>query len=115
MLYNEIGAMRSIGMPATSWPWPYAPEGVPALTQPMVRVNPGDPFDGVGWGQITFDSQTQKVDHQWMMWRKEVLATIRENSGAGDNPTTFLGTRPDGQAAGGGEGGGTLAAGRLEL
>ena len=29
VLYNEIGAMRSIGMLATSWPWPYAPEGVP--------------------------------------------------------------------------------------
>ena len=29
VLYNEIGKMRSIGMLATSWPWPYAPEGVP--------------------------------------------------------------------------------------
>ena len=25
VLYNEIGNMRSIGMLATSWPWPYAP------------------------------------------------------------------------------------------
>ena len=33
VLYNEIGKMRSIGMLATSWPWPYAPEGVPALTK----------------------------------------------------------------------------------
>jgi hypothetical protein len=97
VLYNEIGAMRSIGMLATSWPWPYAPEGVPELTQPMVRVNPGDPFDGVGWGQLTFNADTQKVDHQWMMWRKEVLATIKENSGTGDNPTTFLSARPDGR------------------
>ena len=52
VLYNEIGTMRSIGMLATSWPWPYAPEGVPKLTKPMIRVDPGDPFDGVGWGKI---------------------------------------------------------------
>ena len=54
VLYNEIGAMRSIGQLATSWPWPYAPEGVPALTKPMVRADPGDHFDGVGWGRVTF-------------------------------------------------------------
>jgi hypothetical protein len=32
-----------------------------------------------------------------MMWRKQVLATIPENSGTGDNPTTFLRARPDGR------------------
>ena len=53
VLYNEIGKMRSIGMLATSWPWPYAPEGVPALTQADVRADPGDHFDGVGWAQLT--------------------------------------------------------------
>ena len=41
--------MRSIGMLATSWPWPYAPEGVPKLTTPMIRADPGDTYDGVGW------------------------------------------------------------------
>jgi predicted MPP superfamily phosphohydrolase len=97
VLYNEIGAMRSIGMLATSWPWPYAPEGVPDLTRPMGRVNPGDPFDGVGWGQISFDAETQKVDHQWMMWRKEVLAAVPAKSGTSDNPTTYLRARPDGR------------------
>src|SRR6266545_4284848 len=49
VLYNEIGKLRSIGMLATSWPWPYAPEGVPKLTKPMIRTDPGDPYDGVGW------------------------------------------------------------------
>ena len=98
VLYNEIGAMRSIGMLATSWPWPYAPEGVPDLTQPMIRVNPGDPFDGVGWGKLEFNADTQKVDHQWMMWRKDILAdSVVANSGTGDNPTTFLRPRPDGR------------------
>ena len=53
--------MRSIGMLATSWPWPYAPEGVPKLTKPMIRVDPGDHFDGVGWGKIDVSAQ-DKVD-----------------------------------------------------
>ena len=44
VLYNEIGGMRSIGMLATAWPWPYAPEGVPKMTVPHVRVDPGDPL-----------------------------------------------------------------------
>ena len=99
VLYNEIGAMRSIGMLATSWPWPYAPEGVPALTKPMIRVDPGDPFDGVGWGQMTFDGQGQRVDHEYMMWRKEVLATAQVDAGSGDNDTTFL-SRPRGRRGG---------------
>lgn len=97
VLYNEIGAMRSIGMLATSWPWPYAPEGVPKLTQPMVRVDPGDPFDGVGWGQITFNADDQRVEHEYMMWRKDILAKAAVDSGTGDNPTTFLSPRPDGR------------------
>ena len=51
VLYNEIGAMRSIGMLATSWPWPYAPEGVPALTKPMLRDRPGRPLRRCRLGQ----------------------------------------------------------------
>ena len=57
VLYNEIGTMRSIGMLATSWPWPYAPEGVPKLTKPMIRADPGDPFDGMGWSKISVNRQ----------------------------------------------------------
>ncbi len=74
VLYNEIGTMRSIGMLATSWPWPYAPEGVPALTVPMIRVDPGDIYDGVGWGNLTFNAQN-KIDTEYVMWgRKQVFA-----------------------------------------
>jgi 3',5'-cyclic AMP phosphodiesterase CpdA len=74
VLYNEIGTMRSIGMLATSWPWPYAPEGVPALTREMIRVDPGDPFDGVGWSKISSNAGN-RFDPQYMMWgRKEVFA-----------------------------------------
>ena len=84
-LYNEVGGMRSIGQLATSWPWPYAPEGVPAITKPMVRVDPGDHFDGVGWSQI---SNGDMVDVEYMMWREQVFASdpdSRANSGTGDN------------------------------
>ena len=74
VLYNEIGSMRSIGMLATSWPWPYAPEGVPKLTVPMIRVDPGDIYDGVGWGDISM--KNDKIDSEYVMWgRKQVLAT----------------------------------------
>ena len=61
VLYNEIGKMRSIGMLATSWPWPYAPEGVPKLTVPMIRVDPGDIYDGVGWSNITMNNDGSRT------------------------------------------------------
>jgi len=74
VLYNEIGTMRTFGMLATSWPWPYPPQGVPALTKPMIRVDPGDPFDGVGWSPLTFDPGSNKTSTEYVMWgRKENL------------------------------------------
>ena len=37
----------------------------------MIRVDPGDPFDGLGWGKI---SMNDKVEAEYMMWgRKEVF------------------------------------------
>ncbi|GIX48454.1 MAG: hypothetical protein KatS3mg131_2665 [Candidatus Tectimicrobiota bacterium] len=92
VLYNEIGTLRSIGMLATSWPWPYAPEGVPPLTIPMVRVDPGDPFDGVGWGKMTV-RQGERVDYEYMMWRQDVLATAPWDAGTGDNINQILSPR----------------------
>jgi 3',5'-cyclic-AMP phosphodiesterase len=88
-LYNEIGKMRSIGMLATSWPWPYAPEGVPVLTKPMIRADPGDHFDGVGWSSLAMTSGT-RVDYEYKMWRKEVFAQADEDSGTGDNRNQVL-------------------------
>ena len=75
--------MKFIGQLATSWPWPYAPEGVPVLTKPMIRVDPGDPFDGVGWGQLA--SANGNVEGEYKMWRNEVFATADHDSGTGDN------------------------------
>jgi Icc protein len=91
VLYNEIGKMRSIGMLATSWPWPYAPEGVPALTRPMVRADPGDHYDGVGWSQLTFASN--KLNNEYKMWRKSVFAEADPDSGTGDNRNQVLSPR----------------------
>jgi 3',5'-cyclic-AMP phosphodiesterase len=72
VLYNEIGKMRSIGMLATSWPWPYAPEGVPKLTVPMIRADPGDPFDGMGWSKLT-ENAASKIDNEYMMFGRKVV------------------------------------------
>jgi 3',5'-cyclic AMP phosphodiesterase CpdA len=89
VLYNEVGKMRSIGMLATSWPWPYAPEGVPALTKCKVRVDPGDHFDGVGWSQLTAGA---KVENEYVMWRKKdhIIADTSHDSGCGDNANQIL-------------------------
>ena len=87
VLYNEIGKMRSIGMLATSWPWPYAPDGVPVLTKPMVRADPGDHFDGVGWARLTAGA---RVDNEYVMWRKDVFADALHDSGTGDNVNQVL-------------------------
>ena len=78
VLYNEIGTMRSIGMLATSWPWPYAPEGVPKLTRPMIRVDPGDPYDGLGRSKIDV-AVMRRFEAEDVMWgRKQVSAQSQE-------------------------------------
>jgi hypothetical protein len=92
VLYNEIGKLRSIGMLATSWPWPYAPEGVPALTQPMIRADPGDHFDGVGWSTLTL-AGAGRVENAYRMWREQVLAAAPVDSGTDDNRNQVLSPR----------------------
>ena len=84
VLYNELGKMRSIGMLATSWPWPYAPEGVPAFTKCMVRADPGDHFDGVGYSRLTMTA-ANKIENEYVMWRKDVFAEAPSDSGCADN------------------------------
>jgi len=86
VLYNEIGNVRSIGMLATAWPWPYAPEGVPKLTKPMIRVDPGDIYDGVGWGKVDVTAKDE-VDVEYVMWgRKEVFARSPEDASKASIP-----------------------------
>jgi len=84
-LYNEIGTMRSIGRLATSWPWPYAPEGVPALTTPQIRTDPGNHYDGVGWNTLTFGADG-RTETKYNIWgRTEPLATAEADDGTADN------------------------------
>lgn len=93
VLYNEIGKLRSIGMLATSWPWPYAPEGVPALTKAMIRADSGDHFDGVGWAVLTVQP-TGRVDNEYKLWgRKTVFAEAPADSGTDDNRNQVLSPR----------------------
>jgi 3',5'-cyclic-AMP phosphodiesterase len=89
-LYHETENMRFIGQLATSWPWPYAPTGVSPLTKAMIRADPGDPFDGVGWGKI---AMADKVDQKYMMWRKQVFSDADVDSGTGDNRNQVLQSR----------------------
>jgi 3',5'-cyclic AMP phosphodiesterase CpdA len=92
-LYNEIGSMRSIGMLATSWPWPYAPTGIPALTQPMIRADPGDHFDGVGWSTLDVTAQ-DRVETEYHIWgREQDLAVAEADSGTADNINQRLSAR----------------------
>jgi 3',5'-cyclic-AMP phosphodiesterase len=73
VLYNEIGSLRSFGMLATAWNWPYSPEGVPKLTKMMMRVDPADPYDGTGWGIVSPSSLP--FEPQYVSWgRKEVFS-----------------------------------------
>lgn len=94
VLYNEIGGMRSIGMLATSWPWPYAPEGVPILTKPFVRVDPGDHFDGVGWSELDWKGGTNRVENEYKMWGdRDIYANTTADAGTGDNSGLVLKSR----------------------
>jgi 3',5'-cyclic AMP phosphodiesterase CpdA len=52
LLTNRIGNISFHGMLSTAWPWPYAPQGLPAYTVQMARVDPFNQFDGCGDGAV---------------------------------------------------------------
>jgi 3',5'-cyclic AMP phosphodiesterase CpdA len=89
--YSEVGTTRFVGMLATSWPWPYPPQ-VPVQTRCMVRADPGDPFDGVGWSRFTAGA-TSRVENEYVMWRTEILADAAWDSACGDNANQSLSPR----------------------
>jgi 3',5'-cyclic AMP phosphodiesterase CpdA len=94
VLYNEFGSTRSIGMLATAWPWPYAPEGVPELTRCMVRADPGNHFDGLGWDRLVMHNGG--VENDYVMWRdakNSVFARAPWDSGCADNVNQELHSR----------------------
>jgi hypothetical protein len=48
----------------------------------MIRVDPGDPYDGVGWSKLDVSAQ-DKIDSEYIMWgRKQVFAQSTEDSKA---------------------------------
>ena len=72
---------------------PYAPQGIPALTQPMIRADPGDHFDGVGWSTLDVSAQ-DRVETEYHIWgRTEPLATAEADSGTSDNVNQRLSPR----------------------
>ncbi|WP_139192005.1 hypothetical protein [Thiocapsa roseopersicina] len=62
------------------------------MTQPMVRADPGDHFDGVGWSVLAMP-ESGLVENDYRMWREQVLATEPFDSGTGDNRNQVLSPR----------------------
>ena len=88
LLTNRIGNIDFHGMLSTAWPWPYAPQGLPALTVQMNRPNPFDPNDGLGDGTINVHPDGL-VDALYQLWNRnpiEVRATYLANGGKTDRP-----------------------------
>jgi 3',5'-cyclic-AMP phosphodiesterase len=88
MLFNQIGNISFYGMLSTAWPWPYAPQGLPALTVQMNRPNPFDPNDGLGDGSANVhpDGLVDKVYSLWNRNPTEVKASYLSSDGAQDRP-----------------------------
>jgi 3',5'-cyclic AMP phosphodiesterase CpdA len=67
ILTNRIGNIHFHGMLSTAWPWPYAPEGLPALTVQMNRADPFNPNDALGDGsaRVNPDGLVDKLYNLW--------------------------------------------------
>ena len=69
LLTNKIGNIQFHGMLSTAWPWPYAPEGLPAYTVQMLRSDPFNQFDGCGDGR--FDALSKgRVNTFYNLWTR---------------------------------------------
>jgi Icc protein len=96
MLTNRIANIYFHGMLSTAWPWPYAPEGLPALTVQMNRPNPFDPNDGCGDGSVRVlsDGLVDKVYNFWnrspvQVSRAYLVSRGKEDPPAKPNLTSF--------------------------
>ncbi len=89
LLSNRIGNINFHGMLSTAWPWPYAPEGLPALTVQMNRADPFDTFDGCGDGKFEVLS-AGTIDAIYALWDRNpvtVRASYLASGGAADKPS----------------------------
>jgi 3',5'-cyclic AMP phosphodiesterase CpdA len=88
-LTNRIGNIHFHGMLSTAWPWPYAPEGLPALTVQMGRPNPFDPQDGCGDGSVLVhpDGLVDKIYNLWNRNPVTVSKNYTATRGGKNRPT----------------------------
>lgn len=76
VLTNRIGNIHFHGMLSTAWPWPYAPEGLPALTIQMNRPDPFNQNDGCGNGEILVHPDGL-VDKLYKLWNRNPMTVSR--------------------------------------
>ncbi|HZP40203.1 MAG TPA: metallophosphoesterase [Candidatus Binatia bacterium] len=88
LVTNRIGNIFFHGMLSTAWPWPYAPEGMPALTVQMNRPDPFDPHDGCGDGRVIVhpDGLVDKIYDLWNRNPVQVRSTYLASNGRQDRP-----------------------------
>lgn len=89
MLTQRLGNIHFHGMLSTAWPWPYAPEGLPALTVQMGRPDPFNPNDGCGNGTVVMhpDGLVDKLYNLWNRNPVTVKSSFLASSGKNDRPT----------------------------
>ena len=88
LLTNRIGNINFHGMLSTAWPWPYAPQGLPALTVQMNRPDPFNPNDGLGDGEVRVhpDGLVDKVYNLWNRDPVQVSSIYMTSGGKKDPP-----------------------------
>lgn len=88
LLTNRIGNINFHGMLSTAWPWPYAPEGLPAINVQMGRPDPFNPQDGCGDGYATVhaDGLADKVYNLWNRNPVTVSRAFMTSNGKKDRP-----------------------------
>ncbi|CAN5831237.1 MAG: 3',5'-cyclic adenosine monophosphate phosphodiesterase CpdA [Chromatiales bacterium USCg_Taylor] len=72
ILTHRIGNIHFHGMLSTAWPWPYAPEGLPALTVQMNRADPFNPNDALGDGSVGVKAGGL-VDKLYNLWNRNPI------------------------------------------
>jgi 3',5'-cyclic-AMP phosphodiesterase len=81
LLTNRIDNIQFHGLLSTAWPWPYAPQGLPAYTVQMARSDPFNQFDGCGDGTVDVLAKG-RVDKHYNLWtRNPRVVTAQELTG----------------------------------
>ena len=90
LLTNRIGNIHFHGMLSTAWPWPYAPEGLPALTVQMNRADPFNPNDALGDGSVRVnpDGLVDKLYNLWNRNPVQVASAYLASAGTSAGPLT---------------------------